>query len=188
MTFRRLLVAVTLVAFLLTVNYGTANAGEVQGQKKGFYLAARIGLGTSQPFPANWAMELQTQYGWSFKYVTVGLTLEYNPFFNFSKPSASEGAFHFAGFIFHRWQVSENVGLRFEVSLGGSVLLFDIYSYSRGDVGLVAGMKLLGLDIKLSNRFTLCVDLLDMIIPVYHIDTLPFIYPQMRWGLGFSFN
>jgi len=171
---------------LLQPGCGTARTGPCYA--KGVFFSLRIGFGTSEPFPSAAALELQGQVGWSLKAVTLGIVLEYNPFLNFAKPQISAGAYNFGAFLSYRMAVTPRLSLRFEGLAGGTTLLFDTYGYDRGDTGMWLGVKLLGIDLYRGKGFSVVVDLMDLTLPVYHVATMPFIYPQWRWSIGFAYH
>jgi hypothetical protein len=134
------------------------------------------------------ALEIDAQAGWAFRKITVGVVLEHNPFIDLSKPAIDAGGFGFGAFVGLRVPLTVKVGLRFEGLAGGSVLLFDMFGYSKGDVGLWLGARVMGLDIELHEHATLTVDVVDVVLPAYHLGSMPLIYPQWRWSVGVVFH
>jgi len=38
----------------------------------------------------------------------------------------------------------------------------------------------------LSEHVTLLVDVVDLSLPAFHFDTMPFIHPEWRWSIGIA--
>lgn len=184
------------LSLLVVLTTGAAGAsGDGQGQDEevcqaqeprrftGPFGAARVGFSLWRG-----AMEIDLQAGWAFSKVTVGVALEHNPFIDISRPAMEAGAFGFGAFVGLRWPLTEKIGLRFEGVVGGSVLLFDTFGYDAGDVGLWLGARVMGLDVELGGHAALTVDVVDVSLPMYHLSTMPFIYPQWRWSVGVVFH
>jgi hypothetical protein len=75
------------------------------------------------------------------------------------------------------------------VRTGLSVLLFRSPGYDVGSAGLFLGLRALGLDYRIWRRLYLHVDPVDVGMPVFKVDKLPFYYKQWRvaGGLGWRF-
>jgi len=129
---------------------------------------------------------VQARAGWAFKRLSTGIVIEHNPFIDLSRPDISAGAFGFGAFLSYRHRLTARVALRFGLLAGGSVLLFDTVGYSRGDVGLWVGAQVMGLDVLLSEHATLMVDVVDLSLPAFHLDSMPFIHPEWRWSIGIA--
>ncbi len=132
------------------------------------------------------SIEVQARAGWAFKSLSTGIVLEHNPFIDLNRPDISTGAFGFGAFLAYRHRLTDRVALRFGILAGGSVLLFDTVGYSKGDVGLWIGAHVMGLDLALSEHATLLVDVVDLSLPAFHLDTMPFIHPEWRWSIGIA--
>ncbi|RKZ07077.1 hypothetical protein DRQ05_03715, partial [bacterium] len=85
-------------------------------------------------------------------------------------------------------QISRRISLRFELRVGVSVLLFDTPGYETGDVGLNLGMRAMGLDIRFGENFLLILDPIDLSVPVFSLDKLPFYYRQWRVAAGVAWH
>ncbi len=129
----------------------------------------------------------QVQAGYGLGKVALGIVLEHNPFVDISRPAISAGAFGFGGFVSFRWQLTRGIGLRFEGIAGGSVLLFSTYGYVRGDVGLWLAARIMGLDVRVGKHAVVGIDVVDVSLPAFHLDSMPFIYPQWRWSISVAF-
>ena len=134
------------------------------------------------------SLEVQARVGWAFRALSTGIVLEHNPFIDLSRPDISAGAFGFGAFLTYRHRLTGTVALRFGILAGGSVLLFDTVGYGAGDVGLWVGAQVMGLDVVLSEHVTLLVDVVDLSLPAFHLDSMPFIHPQWRWSIGVALH
>lgn len=115
--------------------------------------------------------------------------MDYNPFLSFDRGlDASAGVLNIAPVGGLHFQITRWLSLRFEVRAGLSVLLFDTPGYEAGTVGLYAGARLLGLDIRLTDSLSLMIDPVDISLPVFEIKKLPFYYKQWRVAAGLAWH
>ncbi|MFH1436883.1 MAG: hypothetical protein ABIJ56_14340 [Pseudomonadota bacterium] len=150
----------------------------------GMFGALRLGFGLYMP-----SLQLQAQAGWAFgKGVSLGAVIEFNPYINYSKNDVSAGAYDFGIFLGYCWRLTDRIGLNFELLGGGTVLLFNTYGYRKGDMGFWIGVKLMGLHLAVHKHLDVTVDLVDLACPVFHITTMPFLYPQWRMSVGIAFR
>lgn len=180
--------ALLLVSSLLTASAAAApgqmhcpQPDAIEAFPRGPFGSLRLGFSAWRG-----SLEVQARAGWAFKRLSTGIVLENNPFIDLARPDISAGAFGFGAFLTYRHVLTDRVALRFGLLAGGSVLLFDTVGYSKGDVGLWVGAHVMGLDVLLSRHATLMVDVVDLSLPAYHLDSLPFIHPEWRWSIGIA--
>jgi hypothetical protein len=119
----------------------------------------------------------------------VGLDAEWNPYLSVGETHVRSGTIDAYASLIGRFQLAyEPINLRSSVSLGGSMLLFDLVGAPAGSIGPYFGISLLGLEIKLGHGFYLTVDPDSIAIPIPHVTGIPFIYYQYRFQVGIEFG
>ena len=74
-----------------------------------------------------------------------------------------------------------------EGRVGMSLLAFESVGYPSGSSGLLLGIRLAGIDHKLSEKLLLRVDLCDLSIAMYRLGSpLPLYHPEHRLGGGIA--
>jgi hypothetical protein len=81
-----------------------------------------------------------------------------------------------------------SVNLRSYVSLGGSMLLFDLVGADKYSKGPYFGINFLGIEWKMARGFYLTVDPTSIAIPVPSTVGVPFMYVQYRFLVGLEFG
>jgi hypothetical protein len=115
----------------------------------------------------------------------LGLDAEWNPYLSVGETHVRSGAIDVYASLIARFQLAyEPINLRSSVSLGGSVLLFDLVGAPAGSIGPYFGVSVLGLEIKLGRGFYLTVDPDSIAIPIPHVTGIPFVYYQYRFQIG----
>jgi hypothetical protein len=118
---------------------------------------------------------------------TLGLDAEWNPWITLENAHVGSGVFNLYGGAILRFPLAyENFNLRATVNLGGSLLLMSLYGAPAGSLGLYAGISPAGLEWKLSRRFILVVNPLNIALPVPQLSGVPLTYPQYRFSIGFE--
>jgi hypothetical protein len=119
----------------------------------------------------------------------LGADAEWNPYLAVGETHVRSGSIDVYASLIARFQLAyEPINLRSSVSLGGSVLLFDLVGAPAGSIGPYFGISLLGLEIKLGRGFYLTVDPDSIAIPIPHVTGIPFIYYQYRFQIGLEFG
>lgn len=119
----------------------------------------------------------------------VGLDAEWNPYLAVGETHVRSGTIDAYASLIGRFQLAyEPINLRSSVSLGGSMLLFDLVGAPAGSIGPYFGISFLGLEIKLGHGFYLTVDPDSIAIPIPHVTGIPFVYYQYRFQIGIEFG
>jgi hypothetical protein len=119
----------------------------------------------------------------------VGLDAEWNPYLAVGVSQVRSGTIDAYASLIGRFQLAyEPINLRSSVSLGGSMLLFDLVGAPAGSIGPYFGISFLGLEIKLGHGFYLTVDPDSIAIPIPHVTGIPFVYYQYRFQIGIEFG
>ena len=119
---------------------------------------------------------------------TFGLDAEWNPWIAInSSTHVRAGAFNGYGTAIFRIPLAyEKFNLRVTGNLGFSRLLVDLYGVPKNSVGLFVGLSPLGIEWKMSRLFYLVFNPVNVAVPVPHLGTLPFMYPQYRVAIAFE--
>jgi hypothetical protein len=117
---------------------------------------------------------------------TLGWDVEWNPWFSLYGPRALKaGTFNTYGTVILRFPLAyENFNLRTTLNLGVSYLLFDLYGAPKGSLGFYGAISPLGLEWKLSRRFLLIINPLNIALPIPQLRGVPLSYPQYRVSIG----
>lgn len=119
----------------------------------------------------------------------VGLDAEWNPYLGIGQSNLRSGGLDVYASLIARFQLAyEPINLRSSVSLGGSMLLFDLVGAPAGSFGPYFGISPLGLEVKMGKGFYFTVDPDSIAIPVPHVTGIPFVYYQYRFQIGLEFG
>lgn len=123
------------------------------------------------------------------RYWMAGLDVEWNPYLALGQSHFRSGSLNTYLSLIRRFQLAyEAINLRSRVSVGGSVLLFDLVGAPGGSIGPFVSVSLLGLEVKLQKGFYLTIDPTEIAIPVPHVTGIPFVYYQYRFMVGIEFG
>jgi hypothetical protein len=114
----------------------------------------------------------------------LGLDAEWNPFYSITTNRSAPGTFNAYGTIIYIWVETPQFQLRTAVHLGTSVLLFDLVGADRGSVGLYLGTSLLGVSLRLDERWRWVIDPSDFAMPTPQVTGFPYYYRQYRITTG----
>lgn len=116
--------------------------------------------------------------------VTLGLDVEFNPWFNVLSASVAPGVINAYASGSWRWLDTGTVTLRSTLKAGTSVLLFDVVGAQAGSVGVFVGASLLGVSLQLKPGLQLVLDPLEVDLAVPSLKGVPFAMRQYRLSIG----
>ena len=123
------------------------------------------------------------RYNW-----TVGLGIEWNPWFSLDTSRARKGSLNVYATLARRWFDDERFTLYSRAELGTSTMLFDVVGVDQYDTGLYFGGALLGVAIKKRRGLRVTFDPSHYAVPTPRLAGLPFYYRQYRVSLGLEFR
>lgn len=148
---------------------------------------ARVATGASYDNAA-FSAGIGLRYQLSTKWM-LGLDAEWNPYAAVSPGKVRMGSANAYVSLIRRYQlVHADVNMRTTVSLGGSMLLFDLVGADKYSMGPYFGISFLGVEWKMARGFYLTVDPTYIAIPVPNIVGVPFTYAQYRFLVGLEFG
>jgi hypothetical protein len=116
---------------------------------------------------------------------TLGVDGEWNPWISLTGPRMRRGVLNTYGTVILRLPLAyESFNLRTTFNVGTSYLLMSLYGAPSGSLGLYVGLSPLGLEWKLSRRYVLIVNPLNVALPAPQLQGVPLIYPQYRFSIG----
>jgi hypothetical protein len=116
---------------------------------------------------------------------TFGLDAEWNPWIAYVESTVRSGVFNLYGTAMLRFPLAyEKFNLRISASAGTSYLLMNLYGAPSGSLGVYVGGSPLGLEWKLSRRFYLIINPVNISLPVPQLKGVPLIYQEYRTTLG----
>jgi hypothetical protein len=119
------------------------------------------------------------------KHWTFGVDGEWNPWVSYVGTAVRSGVFNLYGTAMLRFPLAyEKFNLRITASAGTSYLLMNLYGAPSGSVGVYVGGSPLGLEWKLSRRFYLIINPVNISLPVPQLHGVPLIYQEYRTTLG----
>jgi len=122
--------------------------------------------------------------GW----LSVGLDLEYNPWFSIDAGRASPGVFNGYGTAIIKHKQIDSWELRTTVNVGTSVMLFDTVGVDKGSVGLYLGASPLGVAVPVGSKARIVIDPVAIAVPAPSVKGFPFYYRQYRATVGVEFS
>ena len=136
--------------------------------------AFTTGIGIRYQFARNWM---------------VGFDGEWNPYIATHPAGVRRGSANAYFSLIRRFQLRHaSLNLRSYVSLGGSMLLFDLVGADKYSKGPYFGINFLGIEWKMARGFYLTVDPTSIAIPVPNTVGVPFMYVQYRFLVGLEFG
>lgn len=148
---------------------------------------ARVAVGASYDnaaFSAGAGLRYQLYPKWM-----LGIDAEWNPYAAISPRKVRMGSANAYVSLIRRYQlVRADVNMRTTLSVGGSMLLFDLVGADRYSMGPYFGISFLGVEWKAARGFYLTVDPTYIAIPVPNIVGVPFVYAQYRFLVGLEFG
>jgi hypothetical protein len=115
----------------------------------------------------------------------LGFDAEWNPYLAVAQTKLRAGSANAYFSIIRRYQlVRASVNIRTTVSVGGSMLLFDLVGADKYSMGPYFGLSFLGVEWKAARGFYVTLDPTYIAIPVPNIVGVPFMYAQYRFLLG----
>ena len=136
--------------------------------------AFSTGLGVRYQFARNWML---------------GFDGEWNPYIATHPRTVRTGSANAYFSLIRRFQLRHaSLNLRSYVSLGGSMLLFDLVGADKFSKGPYFGINFMGIEWKMARGFYLTVDPTSIAIPVPNIVGVPFMYVQYRFLVGLEFG
>jgi hypothetical protein len=119
----------------------------------------------------------------------LGIDAEWNPYAAISPSKLRMGSANAYFSVIRRYQLARaDVNMRTTVSLGGSMLLFDLVGADKYSMGPYFGLSFLGVEWKMARGFYLTVDPTYIAIPIPSIPGVPFVYAQYRFLVGLEFG
>lgn len=134
--------------------------------------AASVAAGFSVDLGARWS---------------VGLELEYSPWFDVLAGTFSAGTANGYGTVTFRWATLGRFELRTELHAGASVLLFDTPGASAGSVGVVIGASPLRAAVRIGPRVDFEISP-EVVLVAPSLRGMPLVYRQYRLMAGFRFG
>jgi hypothetical protein len=157
-----------------------------KGDKPGA-IFARLATGASYDNAA-FSLGLGTRYQFATKWM-VGFDAEWNPYAAISPSKLRTGSANAYASLIRRTQLLRaDINIRSTVSLGASMLLFDLVGADRYSMGPYFGLSFLGVEWKMGRGFYLTIDPTYIAIPVPNIVGVPFVYAQYRFLVGLEFG
>lgn len=135
--------------------------------------AAAFSLGGRYAFDENWRL---------------GLTVEWNPWASFSVMRFHPGVLNYYLTGTRRFPVNDTIAIRTSVHAGLSTLLYDVVGVRGGSTGLVLGVSLVGLDVRVARRWHVLVDPCNIVVPVPQLTGMPLLYQQYRFTVGVEYG
>lgn len=119
----------------------------------------------------------------------LGLDAEWNPWVVPETRDLRAGSINVYATVIRQFRMDyEDVHLRTTVNAGTSILLTDLVGAPSGQVGVLLGLSVLGVEWKLSKGWYMVFDPAHIIIPIPQLKGAPFGYPQYRFTLGVQFG
>jgi len=166
---------------------GTSEAGTPGKVDEAGAFFARIAVGGSYDnaaFSGGAGLRYQLSRKWM-----LGIDGEWNPYAAISSSKLRMGSANAYFSLIRRYQlVRADVNMRTTVSLGGSMLLFDLVGADKYSMGPYFGISFLGVEWKMARGFYLTVDPTYIAIPIPNIVGVPFVYAQYRFLVGLEFG
>jgi uncharacterized protein (TIGR03382 family) len=125
--------------------------------------------------------------GVDYKRWTLGLAVEWNPWFSLDTSTARGGAVNIYGTLARRWYDDERFTLYSRAELGTSTILFDLVGVDKYQTGVYLGGSLLGVAIKRSHGLRMTLDPSHFAMPIPKPTGLPFYWRQYRIAIGLEF-
>ncbi len=182
------LAAVVLVSFRARAEVSRRDDGQgwecsrggsrTPAERSGGFVAIRAGASLWRP-----AIALQGAVGWAGTKWQVAYVAEWNPWLALERANAAPGAYATGIEVSLMIPMTSRTKLRFAMAQGLGVLLFAPYGHHRGEIGAWSTYRIMGLDIRLTRRFTLMFDPVDMVVLVIN-PVLPLLYQQWRWSVA----
>lgn len=123
----------------------------------------------------------------SLSRVTLGVDVEYGPWFDIATGSIAPGALSVYGSVGFAWFESPRVTLSSVVQVGASALLFAMPGAARGSIGLHLGAAPVRVSLPISNR--LAIELSpEAVLVAPSLRGVPLTYHQYRFTVGFRFR
>jgi hypothetical protein len=121
-------------------------------------------------------------------YLTVGMDVEYNPWFSIDSGRMEHGSLNAYGTAIYHHKTFGKWDLRSTVKLGASVMLFDMVGVDKGSKGIFVGASLLGLAVPLSEQLKLIIDPMEIAMPIPQVKGFPFYYRQYRFSTALQWS
>jgi len=115
---------------------------------------------------------------------TVGLGLEYNPWFSIEAGRTVAGTTQGYGVGVFRLDVRDYLELHTTLAAGVSVMMFDTFAAPKGSYGPYVAVSPLGVSFRMSDRFRLLVEPGEIVIPIPQTTGIPLVYRQHRLSVA----
>lgn len=122
------------------------------------------------------------------RYLSLGLSIEFNPWISFTTPRIAPGALNVYGSAILTWTRIGQVELHSVAQAGLSVLLFDLVAAEVGSPGVFLGLSVLGISIPVRKRLFLMVDPGTLVLTAPQLRGVPLMYPQHRLTIGMQWD
>jgi MYXO-CTERM domain-containing protein len=166
---------------------GESDAGAPGKVDKPGAFFARVSIGASYDNAA-FSGGLGLRYQFSRPWM-IGFDAEWNPYFAITPGELRSGSANLYVSAIRRFQLKhDSVNIRSTVSLGGSMLLFDLVGADKYSLGPFVGISFLGVEWKARRGFYLTIDPTYVAIPIPHLTGVPFMYAQYRFLVGVEFG
>jgi hypothetical protein len=166
---------------------GTSQAAQPGKLDKAGAFFARVATGASYDnaaFTTGLGIRYQFARNWM-----VGFDGEWNPYVATETWKVRPGSANAYFSLIRRFQLRHaSLNLRSYVSLGGSMLLFDLVGADKYSKGPYFGVSFMGIEWKMARGFYLTVDPTSIAIPVPNVVGVPFMYAQYRFLVGLEFG
>jgi hypothetical protein len=118
----------------------------------------------------------------------IGAGVEANPWWSLESTRFRPGSLNIYATVIRRFPINDWAAVRTSGHLGTSVLLFGLSGAPAGSLGLYAAITVLGLEVRLSEKWLLVVDPCEVSVPVPHLTGAPVAYRQYRLTIGVQFG
>jgi len=166
---------------------GTSEAAQPGKIDKAGAFFARVATGASYDnaaFSTGLGVRYQLTRNWM-----LGFDGEWNPYVATEPRKVRTGSANAYFSLIRRFQLRHaSVNIRSSVSLGASMLLFDLVGADKYSKGPYFGVNFLGVEWKMGRGFYLTIDPTSIAIPVPNIVGVPFMYVQYRFLVGLEFG
>jgi hypothetical protein len=122
------------------------------------------------------------------KVVTVGLSAQYSPWLSIETSRATRGTTDVFAVGIYRFDVRDYLELRFTLSAGVSVLMYDTYAAKQGSVGPYFAVSPLGVAIRTNRWLRLIIDPAELAVAIPQTTGIPLAYREHRFSVAVQAN
>jgi hypothetical protein len=118
----------------------------------------------------------------------VGVDAEWNPFYSTTTGRTAPGTFNLFALALFTWHETPTYQLRSTAHVGMSILLFELIGVDKGATGLYLGTSLLGVSIRLDDRWHWLIEPSQFAMPMPQLTGFPYYYRQYRITTGLEYR